>query len=370
MTRKRVTLIFLLALAALALILCLVMFSPFVRPFISATVIAIVFYPVQARMLRLVRSPSLSALLSTIVVILAIVIPTSLIGLAISKEVAGLIEFLSEKSSESGGLSPYFLNLIEGPKEWLGQYIDVSQFDARAWLLARLQSISSFLIAEVRIVLGNVASFVINTIITLFVLFFLFREGRSIRRRAAAALPLSAAQVDDLFTGIQKTIIATVYGGVVVALVQGTLTGLALWAFGIRSPVLWGVVATVLALIPLVGAAAVWIPAAIYLFAIGHTWQAIVLIAWGAGVVGTVDNFLRPLLMSGQVSMHPLLVFLSVFGGVQAFGFLGLFVGPVAMAVTIAIFRMIWSETADWRARWREERAAAKEEAIETEARE
>ncbi len=366
MTKKRVTMIFLLSLAAIALVLCIILFGPFVRPLVSATVIAIIFYPVHARVQKRVRRPTLAALLSTVLVILIIVVPVTLISLAISREVAGLVAYLDARSEESGGLSPYFMNLMEGAKGWLSQYVDLSNFDAKAWLSGRLQQISSFLIAEARIVLGNVASFLINTIITLFVLFFLFREGRLIRRRVAAVAPLTPAQVEELFTGIEKTIMATVYGGVVVALVQGTLTGLALWVFGIRSAVLWGVVASVFALIPLVGAAAVWIPSAIYLFAIGHTWQAIVLIAWGAGVVGTIDNFLRPMLMSGQVSMHPLMVFLAIFGGVQAFGFLGLFVGPVVLAVSTAIFRMIWRETADWRTRWREESAGVKAAESET----
>jgi predicted PurR-regulated permease PerM len=361
MTKKRVTMIFLLSLAAIALALCIILFGRFLRPLISATVIAIIFYPIHGRVQRMVRRPTLAALISTILVILIIVLPATLIGFAISKEVAGLVAYLDAKSEESGGLSPYFASLIEGAKGWIGQYVDISNFDAKAWLSGRLQQISSFLIAEVRIVIGNVASFLINTIIALFVLFFLFREGRTLRRRIAAVLPLSAAQADELFTGIEKTIMATVYGGVVVALVQGTLTGLALWVFGIRSAVLWGVIASVFALIPLVGATVVWLPAAIYLFAIDHTWQAIVLIAWGAGVVGTIDNFLRPMLMSGQVSMHPLMIFLAIFGGVQAFGFLGLFVGPVVLAVSTAIFRMIWRETNDWRARWREEAAGAKE---------
>ncbi len=367
MTKKRVTMIFLLVLAAIALGLCIILFGRFARPLISATVIAVIFYPVHARVQKRVRRPGLAAMISTILVILIIVVPVTLISLAISKEVAGLIDYLNEKSEESGGLNPYFTNLMEGAKGWLSQYIDLSNFDAKAWLSGRLQQISSFLIAEARIVIGNVASFLINTIITLFVLFFLFREGRLIRRRAAAVLPLSPAQVEELFTGIEKTIMATVYGGVVVALVQGTLTGFALWVFGIRSAVLWGVVASVFALIPLVGATVVWLPSAIYLFAIGHTWQAIVLIAWGAGVVGTIDNFLRPMLMSGQVSMHPLMVFLAIFGGVQAFGFLGLFVGPVILAVSTAIFRMIWRETSDWRARWREEAGGVKEAGSETE---
>jgi predicted PurR-regulated permease PerM len=364
MEKKRVTLIFLIVLAAIALVLCYALFNPFVQPLISATVIAIVFYPVQSRMLRFVRSPSLAAALSTLTVILVIIIPAGLIALAISREVAHLIDYLNERSVESGGYSPFLKDLIDEPMAWISRYVDVSRFNPREWLLARLQQISSFLLAQLSTIAGNVASFLVNTVITLFSLFFLFREGRQIRRRAVAVLPLSPTQIEQLLTGIEQTIFATVYGGLVVAVVQGTLTGIALAAFRIPSPVLWGVIATIFALIPLVGTTFVWLPAALYLIIAGHWIQGIILIVWGAGVVGTIDNFLRPYLMSGQVKLHPLLIFLGVFGGVQAFGILGLFVGPVALAITITVFKMLWAETAEWRLRWRANAIAAESTAL------
>jgi predicted PurR-regulated permease PerM len=208
---------------------------------------------------------------------------------------------------------------------------------------------------EVTIVLGGVTSFVVNSVITIFTLFFLFREGKSMRRRVAAVTPLTSEQVEKLFSGIENTIIGTVYGGLVVAAVQGGLVGLALWAFGIPSPVLWGAVAAFFALLPLVGTAIVWVPATIYLLATSHYVQAIILVAWGAGIVGTVDNFLRPYLISGRVQMHTLLIFFSVFGGVTVFGFLGLFVGPVILAVTITLLGLLRDETRSWSLLWRDD---------------
>jgi predicted PurR-regulated permease PerM len=357
--RRRITLGFLLALALFTLYLCYIIFYPFLRPLLSAIVIAVVFFPVQARLSRIIASPSLSALISTVLVVLLITLPAIMIGVAFSREVASLYDFLDQKSEESGGLSPYIMHLIERPLGWIGQFVDVSQFNLGAWLRERLQQISAFLVAEATTILGNLTSFIVNTVITLFTLFFLFREGRSARRRAAAVLPLSAEQIDRLFTGIENTIIATVYGGIVVAFVQGALTGFALWVTGIHSPVLWGVVAAVFALIPLVGTAVVWVPAALYLVVTGDWVKGVLLAAWGAGVVGTVDNFLRPYLISGRVQMHTLLIFFSVFGGVQAFGFLGLFVGPVILAVTISVLGMLREEGRIWKSSWEFEAAPA-----------
>ena len=124
---------------------------------------------------------------------------------------------------------------------------------------------------------------------------------------------------------------------------------------------MWGVVAAFFALLPLVGTAVVWAPAAIYLLATGHWAQAIILVGWGAGVVGTIDNVLRPYLISGRVQMHTLLIFFAVFGGVNVFGFLGLVIGPVIVAVTSTLLSMLRDEGRTWAASLKEE-AAEKEE--------
>jgi predicted PurR-regulated permease PerM len=350
--RKRVTIIFLISATLLALYFCYLLFQPFLKPLLSATVIAIVFYPVHLHIQRYLRSPSLAAFASTIVVLLLIIVPAIAIILAIKEEIAGLYALIDQKSTESGGFSPFVSHLIERPMQWIGRYVDVSQFDLRASLLGRLKELSSFLVAEGWMIVGGLTTFIINTVITLFTLFFLFREGRSMRRRVAAVLPLSSEQVERLFSGIENTIIGTVYGGLVVAAVQGTLVGLALWVFGVPSPVLWGVVASFFALLPLVGTTVVWLPASIYLILSGSWVKGAVLAAWGMFVVGTIDNVLRPYLISGRVQMHTLLIFFAVFGGVQVFGFLGLFIGPVILAVTITLLGMLRDVGRAWAAYW------------------
>ncbi|HKG20817.1 MAG TPA: AI-2E family transporter, partial [Blastocatellia bacterium] len=225
MVKKRITIIFLLFVTAFFLYLSFVIFNPFLKPLFTAVVIAVVFFPVQARMLRIVRSPSLSALLSTVLVTTILVIPAVLLGAAITNEVTHLYQFLDQRSEASGGLSPYLMGALEAPLRWIGQYVDVSKIDIRGYLASRLQQISGFLLAETGVIVGNLASFIINGAVALFTLFFLFREGRSIRRRAAAYLPLRPEQVEKLFNGIGNTLIATVYGGLVVAAVQGGLVG-------------------------------------------------------------------------------------------------------------------------------------------------
>lgn len=342
-----------------ALYFCYLLLQPFLMPLFSAAVIAVVFFPIHSKLQRALRSPNLAAALSTIIVVLLVVVPTVAVILAIKGEVTSLVALIRERSTESGGLSPYLSHLLERPTQWLGRFVDLSRFDVRSWLLERLQDFSAALVTEGWMLVGGLTSLILNSVITLFTLFFLFREGRSMRRRAAAILPLNGEQVERLFGGIENTIIGTVYGGLVVALVQGALTGLALWVFGIPSPVLWGVVAAFFALLPVVGTAAVWAPTAIYLLATGHWIQAVILAGWGAFVVGTIDNVLRPYLISGRVQMHTLLIFFAVFGGVNMFGFLGLFVGPVILAITVTLMSMLRDESRNWSGSWREESAPA-----------
>ncbi|MEN3333712.1 MAG: hypothetical protein V7641_3077 [Blastocatellia bacterium] len=358
MGKKRVTIIFLVALTLFALYLCYKLFQPFLSPLLSALVISIVFFPVHARIQAIVRRPSLAALLSTILVTLIIILPAIMVLAAVTKEITGLIGLIDQTSTESGGYGTYFGQLADKAMSWAGQYVDLSQVNLRETLRSRLEGLSRFLLSELTIIVGSLTSFAFDAVITIFTLFFLFREGRSLMRRLAAIMPLTPEQVDKLFTGIENTIIGTVYGGLVVAAVQGTLIGLALWIFHIPSPVLWGVTAAFFALLPVVGTAAVWVPAAIYLLATGHWVQAVLLVIWGALIVGSIDNVLRPYLISGRVEMHTLLIFFSVLGGVSVFGFLGLFVGPVIVAVTATLLAMLREEARTWMQGLRDESSA------------
>jgi predicted PurR-regulated permease PerM len=162
--------------------------------------------------------------------------------------------------------------------------------------------------------------------------------------RLARVPPLGANQVDRLCRGVSETIQASMFGMMAVALAQAVLQGTGFWFLGVPGPVLWGTVTVFASLLPVIGAASVWIPAAVWLFLAGSWVKGIVLIAWGVGVVGMADNLLRPYVMSGKVAMHPLILFFALMGGVQAFGMIGLFAGPVIVAVTQTLFELLAEE--------------------------
>jgi predicted PurR-regulated permease PerM len=344
--RPSASTLFLLALAALALYFCYLIASPFRGPIFLAVMIAIVFHPVHVRVQQHIKGKNAAALISTILVVIVVIIPATALGLVVLKEIRGLSDLLNEKSAEQGGWNPYVTHSVDRFLGWLAQYVDVSTLDLRGALVRLLDQISRSLISWGAQVVSDIVSFLTATVVAFFTLFFLFRDGRSVLAHAADALPLKAGQVERLFTGVSDSIVANVYGCLAVGAAQGTLLGLGFWALRVPSPVVWGLVTALCSLIPIVGSAAVWGPAAVIFFITGHPWKGAILLAWGAVVVAQIDNVVRPYVISGRAKMHPLLVFFALIGGVKAFGVLGLFIGPVVLSLTLVVFEMLREENA------------------------
>jgi predicted PurR-regulated permease PerM len=182
----------------------------------------------------------------------------------------------------------------------------------------------------------NTFDFIVSLFVMLYLLFFLLRDGDALVRRIRAAVPLRSEQQRELLEKFTVVTRATVKGNIVVAAVQGALGGLAFWVLGVHAPVLWGVLMALLSLLPAIGAAIVWLPVAIYLLAAGQTWQGVALIAFGAIVIGLVDNVLRPILVGKDTRMPDYIVLISTLGGIALFGVNGFIVGPVIAAMFMA----------------------------------
>src|SRR5215467_4544578 len=342
MERKQVVnALFLLVLTAIALYFCFLIIRSFLSPIFLAVMLAIVFHPVHIRIQARLRSPNTAALLSTVLVILAFVVPVVALGVIISRETGTLYRVLSERSTEQGGWNPYVMKAMERLVSWAGRYIDLSQIDLRGTVLRWLEQISRYLLSWGTHIVGNFVSFIATAIISFFTLFFLFREGGSVKEHVAEVVPLSRSQVDRLFTGISNSIIANVYGVLAVGAAQGALTALGFWILGSPSPILWGMVTALFSLVPIVGSSAVWLPAAIIFAVSGHWIKALILLVWGAGVVAQADNVIRPYVISQRASLSTLAVFFALLGGVKAFGVMGLFIGPVALSFTLVVLQML-----------------------------
>lgn len=345
---RRYTLTFLFLACAAAIYVCYVMAKPFVKPIVFAAVMAIVFYPMHARISARVRGQNLAALLSTLAVLIIVFIPVAGLGSAVTREMSQAYESLSLRSAAGGGWVPYVTQELQKPLNLIGRHVDLSGLNLRAELQSRLEQLSAGIVRSVAQVATNLGSFLFDTAISFFTLFFLFREGRRLRRTIADVLPLDKARTERLFTSISDTIVANVYGVLAVALAQGFLMGVSFLVLGLNSPILWGMVTAVCSLIPLVGTALVWLPATAILAASGHWVKALILLGWSAGFVSMVDHAVRPYVIGGRAKMNTLFVFFSLLGGIKAFGILGVFVGPLVVSITFALLSILREEISAW----------------------
>jgi predicted PurR-regulated permease PerM len=325
----------LLALAVAALYVCWLMLLPFVNVLAWASVLAVLFYPIHQRLVALTNRPSLSALLSTMIVIAVIVVPLTLLTLVVAKEVGEVAKNAQEFIRSLLDPSSPVIGRVIG---WLGLRVDASHLDLQAYLLERLENISGAIAGRTLGFLGGVVGAIFQMFFTVFTMYYLFRDGNRIFNGMLEVVPLNAVETRQIFDRTREVIHASVYGVIVIAMIQGTLGGLAFAALGLPSAVVWGVAMFFLSMVPMVGSSVIWVPTAIYLAMSGHWGKALALALWGALVIGTVDNFLRPKLVGERAGLHELLIFFSVLGGIQIWGPLGLVLGPVIIAVTLALF--------------------------------
>lgn len=344
MDRKQAGTLLLAAMTAVALYLCYLLFLPYSSPILFASVIAIAFFPLHTWIRRCVSGPTASAMISTFATLLLTVIPLTFLSIAISNELTGLYRDMTAHGSGTGSVVSQLLLLVEKFNAWAGRHFPVPAIDLHAMVLSRIQGASSGLLRFGASLLSNVFLFIANACIALFLLFFLFRDGESAVSTVMRALPLDESRQSILRARVSSTVITNFYGNVVVGALQGTLTGLSFWILGIDSPALWGVVTAIFSLIPFFGSAIVWVPASIALFFAGHYVKAMILVGLGVALISTVDNIVRPLILQRSLHLHPILVFFSLLGGVQMFGVMGLFVGPIILSVAAALLVMLMED--------------------------
>lgn len=316
------------------LYLCWLMLKPFVGVISWAAVLVIVFYPVHKRILRYTKRPALSALISCALVILVILVPVALITLAVINELGGAMQNLQSALN-------YILNpnsSLTGPiLAWLGKYVDVARLQSDEYLLNQLSGMSGSIAGRTLGFLGGIISVIVQMFFVIFTMYYFFKDGERISSAVRDLLPLEQEQAEGVMSRTREVIDASVYGVIAIAIIQGTLGGLAFWVLGLPSAIIWGVAMTFLSMIPMLGAFIVWVPAAIYLGLTGHWTKAIMLVVWGTVVIGLIDNFLRPTLVGSRTRLHELLIFFSVLGGLTVFGVLGVVLGPVVLAIALAL---------------------------------
>lgn len=318
---------------------------PFFSAILWATVLAIVFAPLYRRLLRESGPhPNFAALITLLIIVTLVILPLSLTATAVVQEATALYD-----KTQSGelDLGRFFQQLREALPLWVTNLLDrygLTNLDAvQVKIVEALQKGSQFLATQVLSIGQGAIDFVLGLVVMLYLLFFFLRDGSALAKRIQDAVPLPPEQERDLFKKFTTVIRATIKGSILVAALQGALGGFIFWVLGLNAPVLWGVVMGLLALLPAVGATLIWAPAAIYLLATGSIWEGLVLLLFGALVIGLVDNILRPILVGKDTKMPDYIVLISTLGGLATFGLNGFVIGPVIAAMFIAA----WDSFAD-----------------------
>lgn len=336
---SRAAWITLLALLGAAVAACVTMAWPYLSPLFLGTVAAVIFHPINTRVLGVVRNKSLAATISTILLLILFLAPLTFLGMTVVREVRELLTANGQNTVGDGANRLWAL--LDKPLEAIASRVDMSAAELKNVIVTRAGQTAGFLVQRS---VGAATSGFVALGVMLVTFFFGVRDGDRWRRKIIAWSPLKAKHAVALLNRLQEAIEASFYGIIAVAAAQGILLGTGAWMVGLPSPVLWGVIGTVASVIPIFGSSLVWIPASILLFFQGSVTKGLVMLGWGAGVVGMIDNLVRPLVVTSRLPLNAFLVFIAMLGGVSAFGVIGILAGPVALAMARELFIILRQE--------------------------
>lgn len=334
-TRHRLSLFVLLAMTTVGVLLCLLVISPFVPGLVWALSLAIVAMPLHRRVLRHVSMPDLAAGISVLIVACILLAPTVFVAWQVGIQAADRMDEVEQMMS-SGGLR----DMLDRFPPAARLYDSMNGGDA-----SKPADLAPAAGSTAGVWLQALVAALVQGVVALFTLYFLFRDRSKVLAAGRSFMPMSEKETDYFFEQLRGMTYATLYGTVVVAIVQGVLGGVMFLLLGIPGALLWAVAMALFSMIPSAGAAFVWVPVTIVLAVQGEWWKAAVLGGWGTFVVSTIDNVLFPRLVGKEMRLHTLPVFLAILGGLVIFGAAGLVLGPVILSGTIALIDILRRRT-------------------------
>lgn len=319
---------FLLALLGGSFALAFVIFRPYLGALVVAATFAIIFHPMYRRLLHRVGDhENVAAGLTTLCVFLVVILPLLFFGFQLFGEAHDVYLRVTDPSDD-------FTNMLfSATEDRLRAVVPTAALDVNQYTRQLLE----WVVQHTGQLFASAAKIGINIFLSLFALFYLLRDGERITRRIISLSPLADAHDRRIVDRLHAAVNSVIKGSLLIALIQGTLTGVGFAIFGVPNAILWGSVAILAALIPAVGTAIVVAPAVIYLGLTSQWGPTIGLLVWGIFIVGLIDNLLRPRLLSRGINIHPLLILLSVIGGLSFFGPLGFILGPLVVSLLFAL---------------------------------
>lgn len=331
MNNKQLGHYFLLALLFGSIVLTFFILRPFLYVIILAIMCAIVFHPLQQKILHMVRSQAFAALLTTIIVVVVIVVPFVLLGIKIFQEARDYYAFLVYSADKNT-----IIIVVREITHTIQQFIpldqsfsiDINQYSKQglAWLLNHLG-----------FVFGSITKLVFHFFIFIIATYYALKDGPKLKKILIDLSPLENSDDENIFRKIKDTTSSVIKGSLAVACAQGLLATLGFILFGVPNPMLWGIAATLASLIPGIGTALVMIPAVLFIFFTKGTFLALGLLVWATILVGLIDNILGPIFIGQGIHVHPFIVFISVMGGIVFFGPIGFLLGPLSISLFFAL---------------------------------
>lgn len=342
MDRTLFTTLLAYAFALLLMYLLFSILSPFLAALVWAGAIGVITYPLYEKLLNRCHGRENAASgLMTAAVVVALILPLVGLTFTLSREAALAYQYL--ESATAGAHLPALEDILRHPSvaPWLETVRPLTSslnLELDAMLLPAVKKMLSFMLSYSTGILKDFFGFLVKLVLMLITLFFVYKDGVRFLRRFWLVVAIRENLRTTIAETIARVLKAVMYGIVLTCLVQGTLGGLGFWATGIPSPILFGALMAVCALIPLVGTALVWLPGALYLLIQGEILKGVLLIVWGVLAVSSIDNVIRPLFISGKARLPILLIALGVLGGILAFGITGVVAGPLILALFLVFF--------------------------------
>lgn len=312
---------------------------PFFTPIAWAAVLTILAYPLYEKICAWVKNKEIASLITCALIIIIMIGPLTYLLVAMAQEASGAVARLNELN-KSGELSeyltldlPWLTDLKDRMSETYSINLDQTAREAAEW-------ISHMLLDQTRFLIASGTKAVLYFFLMIFTMYYFFKDGEKITDTLRHLMPMTTSQVTLTFNQLRDVIHATMYGGVAIAIIQGILGGILFAIVGIPSVLFWGAIMAFLAILPLVGAFIIYLPAGLILIVSGSVVKGVVVILVGSLVISQVDSFLRPFLIAGRASMHPLMLFFTIMGGLAMFGLLGVVLGPMIAAVFMTLLKI------------------------------